>query len=61
MAINVFSPCYLGGWSAVEHWVKNSKDKYFSLQAKEGDSCMFLKDQGVEIKFENKKISYRIY
>lgn len=38
-----------------EPWAKVSQDKYFPLQAKEGDYCMFLKDQGVEIKFENKQ------
>lgn len=31
------------------------KLKYFPLQAQEGDYCMFLKDQAVEIEFENKK------
>ncbi|MCM8786453.1 MAG: co-chaperone GroES family protein [Candidatus Omnitrophica bacterium] len=37
-----------------EPWVKNSKSKYFPLQAKEGDYCIFLKDQAVEIEFEKK-------
>ncbi len=38
-----------------EPWAKASKDKYFPLQAKEGDSCIFLKEQGVEIAFNKKK------
>ena len=38
-----------------EPWAKNSGDKYFPLQAQEGDTCIFLKDQGVEITFERKK------
>ena len=38
-----------------EPWVKNGKDKYFPLQAREGDHCVFLKEQGVEVSFENKK------
>lgn len=38
-----------------EPWVKTSKDKYFPLQAKEGDCCIFLKDQGFEITFEKNK------
>ena len=36
-------------------WVKASKEKYFPLQAKIGDYCLFLRDQGIEIEFENKK------
>ncbi|UCC95241.1 MAG: co-chaperone GroES [Candidatus Omnitrophota bacterium] len=38
-----------------EPWAKASKDKYFPLQAKEGDYCIFLRDQGVEIEFEKNK------
>ena len=39
-----------------EPWAqKEKKYKYFPLQAHEGDYCMFLKDQSVEIEFENKK------
>src|SRR4030042_2023656 len=38
-----------------EPWTKTPGEKYFPLQAKEGDTCIFLKDQGVEITFENKK------
>lgn len=38
-----------------EPWAKTSKEKYFSLQAQEGDNCIFLKDQGVEVVFEKKK------
>lgn len=38
-----------------EPWAKNASSKYFPLQAKEGDYCLFLRDQGVDIEFENKK------
>lgn len=39
-----------------EPWVSSkSKDKYFPLQAKEGDYCIFLRDQGVEIQYNKKK------
>jgi co-chaperonin GroES (HSP10) len=38
-----------------EPWVKASKDKYFPLQAKRGDYCIFLRDQGIEITFEKKR------
>ena len=38
-----------------EPWVNSPKSKYFPLQAKEGDYCIFLRDQGVEIEFESKK------
>ena len=39
-----------------EPWSKNSKkEKYFPLQAKTGDYCIFLRDQAVEIEFEAKK------
>lgn len=38
-----------------EPWLKAAKDKYFPLQAREGDYCIFLRDQGIEIKFENKR------
>ena len=38
-----------------EPWGKVKKDKYFPLQAQEGDHCMFLRDQGIEIEFERKK------
>jgi len=31
------------------------KDKYFPLQAKEGDYCIFLRNSGIEIEFEQKK------
>ena len=37
-----------------EPWIKAAKDKYFPLQAKEGDHCIFLRDQGIEIRFEKK-------
>jgi co-chaperonin GroES (HSP10) len=38
-----------------EPWMRTSKNKYFPLQAKESDFCIFLKDQAVEIEFEKKK------
>ncbi|MEI8349661.1 MAG: co-chaperone GroES family protein [Candidatus Omnitrophota bacterium] len=38
-----------------EPWAKNSTDKYFPLQAKEGDYCIFLRDQGIEITFDKKR------
>ncbi len=38
-----------------EPWLKASKDKYFPLQAKQGDYCIFLREHGVEIRFEKKK------
>ena len=31
------------------------ESKYISLQAKEGDYCIFLRNAGIEIEFENKK------
>ena len=42
-----------------EPWVtQKPKDKYFPLQAREGDNCIYLKDAGIEIQFE--KIKYVI-
>lgn len=39
-----------------EEWLSaKKKDKYFPLQAKEGDYCIFLRGQGIEITFEKKK------
>lgn len=38
-----------------EPWVQNRRSKYFPLQAKEGDHCLFLKEQSVEIELERKK------
>lgn len=38
-----------------EPWARTSADKYFPLQAKEGDYCIFLRDQGIEITFEKKR------
>ncbi|MFO8053503.1 MAG: co-chaperone GroES family protein [Candidatus Omnitrophota bacterium] len=35
-----------------EPWVKSSGNKYFPLQANEGDSCIFLREQGIEVKYE---------
>lgn len=40
----------------VEPWkVSEFTNKYFSLQAKEGDYCIFLRSAGMEIEFEQKK------
>lgn len=40
----------------IEPWQTPKFDnKYFPLQAKEGDYCIFLRNAGVEIKFERKK------
>jgi chaperonin GroES len=40
----------------IEPWQDNkSEKKYFPLQAKEGDFCIFLRSAGVEIEFESKK------
>lgn len=39
-----------------EPWLtQNSSAKYFPLQAKEGDDCIYLKDAAVEIQFEKNK------
>lgn len=38
-----------------EPWARKSKDKYFPLQAREGDYCIFMRDHGVEIEVDNKK------
>ncbi len=38
-----------------EPWVKRPSGKYFPLQAKEGDYCIFLRDQGVEIEYDGKR------
>ena len=39
-----------------EPWQPAELDKkYFPLQAKEGDYCIFLRSSGVEIEFEGKK------
>lgn len=40
-----------------EPWAKNSKSKYFPLQAEEGDYCIFLRQQGVEVRYEGKNYS----
>ena len=40
----------------IEPWESPKFDnKYFPLQAKEGDYCIFLRNSGVEIEFEGKK------
>lgn len=39
-----------------EPWqVHEVEKKYFPLQAKEGDRCIFLRKSGVEIEFDGKK------
>lgn len=39
-----------------EPWAVYRKDrKYFPLEAKEGDHCIFLRNSAVEIEFEKKK------
>lgn len=39
-----------------EPWqASKAEKKYFPLQAKEGDYCIFLRKQGIEIEFEGKK------
>jgi co-chaperonin GroES (HSP10) len=37
-----------------EPWATTSKKKYFPLEAQEGDYCIFLRDQAIEITFEKK-------
>ncbi|MFA6217632.1 MAG: co-chaperone GroES family protein [Candidatus Omnitrophota bacterium] len=40
----------------IEPWETTKFDsKYFPLQAKEGDYCIFLRNAGIEIEFEGKK------
>ena len=40
----------------VEPWqTPQPQKRYFPLQAKEGDYCIFLRSAGIEIEFENKK------
>jgi len=40
----------------IEPWeTPNPENKYFPLQAKEGDYCIFLRNSGVEIEFEGNK------
>lgn len=39
-----------------EPWqAQKFESKYFPLQAKEGDFCIFLRNSGIEIEFESKK------
>ena len=39
-----------------EPWqTSRPEKKYFPLQAREGDYCIFLRKQGIEIEFEGKK------
>lgn len=39
-----------------EPWAtKPVQNRYVPLQAKAGDYCMFLRDQGIEIEYERKK------
>lgn len=40
----------------IEPWqTTKSENKYFPLQAKEGDYCIFLRNAGIEIEFQQKK------
>jgi chaperonin GroES len=40
----------------MEPWQRQKSDsKYFPLQVKEGDTCIFLRSSGIEIEFEGKK------
>lgn len=40
----------------IESWeAPKFENKYFPLQAKEGDYCIFLRNAGIEIEFEGKK------
>ncbi|MFH0838876.1 MAG: co-chaperone GroES family protein [Candidatus Omnitrophota bacterium] len=40
----------------IEPWQSHKfENKYFPLQAKEGDYCIFLRSAGIEIEFERKK------
>lgn len=40
----------------IESWeTPKFENKYFPLQAKENDYCVFLRNSGVEIEFEEKK------
>ena len=39
-----------------EPWLSSkAKDKYFPLQAREGDYCIFLREQAIEIQYQEKK------
>ena len=39
-----------------EPWqAPKTEDRYFPLQAREGDHCIFLKNESIEIEFERKK------
>jgi len=41
----------------IEPWQSpEQQKKYFPLQAKEGDSCIFLRNSGVEIMYEGRKL-----
>jgi co-chaperonin GroES (HSP10) len=40
----------------VEPWqVPKADNRYFPLQAKEGDRCIFLRSSGIEMEYEGKK------
>ena len=40
----------------IEPWeTPNPENKYFPLQAKEGDYCIFLRNAAIEIEFESNK------
>ena len=38
-----------------EPWLTKEKSKYFPLQARQGDYCIFLRDEAVEIEYEGRK------
>lgn len=38
-----------------EPWQTTRMERYMPLQAKEGDRCVFLRNAGIEIDYENKK------
>ncbi|MBD3246187.1 MAG: co-chaperone GroES [Candidatus Omnitrophica bacterium] len=38
-----------------EPWLKGGKDKYFPLQARSGDYCIFLREHAVEIRYDRQK------
>jgi co-chaperonin GroES (HSP10) len=38
-----------------EPWSQGSKKRFFPLQAQEGDRCIFMREQAIEVSFEEKK------
>lgn len=45
----------LGAVEAEPWQVHKFENKYFPLQAKEGDDCIFLRNSAIEVEFENEK------